>query len=215
MPPGAGSPGGFTKSLTEGQTHIAAKDHRLNEGIRVKEVRLIGADKQHVGITPIQEALRMAREAQLDLVEISPQADPPVAQIMDFGKFLYEQHKKEREAKKAQKVIEVKEIQLRPKTDPHHRGFKVRDARKWLEDGMKVKVRVRFRGREIAYPELAREDLASVADELADIAVVEQLPNMEGRTMLMVLAPSGKAPKKPIAKKETESAKDQNPQSNQ
>jgi translation initiation factor IF-3 len=176
---------------------------------------LIGADKQHVGITPIQEALRMAREAELDLVEISPQADPPVAQIMDFGKFLYEQHKKEREAKKAQKVIEVKEIQLRPKTDPHHRGFKVRDARKWLEDGMKVKVRVRFRGREIAYPELAREDLASVADELADIAVVEQRPNMEGRTMLMVLAPSGKAPKKPIAKKETESAKDQNPQSNQ
>ncbi|HZY44352.1 MAG TPA: translation initiation factor IF-3 [Anaerolineae bacterium] len=176
---------------------------------------MIGADKQHVGITPIQEALRMAREAQLDLVEISPQADPPVAQIMDFGKFLYEQHKKEREAKKAQKVIEVKEIQLRPKTDPHHRGFKVRDARKWLTDGMKVKVRVRFRGREIAYPELAREDLASVADELADIAVVEQRPNMEGRTMLMVLAPSGKAPKKPTVKKETESAKDQNPQSNQ
>lgn len=186
--------------------------------IRVKEVRLIGADKQHVGITPIQEALRMAREAQLDLVEISPQAEPPVAQIMDFGKFLYEQHKKEREAKKAQKVIEVKEIQLRPKTDPHHRGFKVRDARKWLEDGMKVKVRVRFRGREIAYPDIAREDLASVAEELADIAVVEQRPNFEGRTMLMVLAPAGKTPKKtttPPVKKEPESAKDQNSQSNE
>jgi translation initiation factor IF-3 len=160
----------------------------------------------------------MAREAQLDLVEISPQAEPPVAQIMDFGKFLYEQHKKEREAKKAQKVIEVKEIQLRPKTDPHHRGFKVRDARKWLEDGMKVKVRVRFRGREIAYPDIAREDLASVAEELADIAVVEQRPNFEGRTMLMVLAPVGKTPKKtttPPVKKEPESAKDQNPQSNE
>ena len=164
---------------------------------------------------PTQEALRLAREAQLDLVEISPQADPPVAQIMDFGKFLYEQHKKEREARKAQKVIEVKEIQLRPKTDPHHRGFKVRDARKWLEDGMKVKVRVRFRGREIAYPELAREDLDSVATELADIAIIEQYPNMEGRTMLMVLAPSGKSKKTTSSKKETSSAQDKDSQSNE
>ncbi len=178
-------------------------------------MRLIGKDRQHVGIVPIQEALRMSREAELDLVEISPQADPPVVQIMDFGKFLYEQHKKEREAKKAQKVIEVKEIQLRPKTDPHHRGFKVRDARKWLEEGMKVKVRVRFRGREIAYPDIALEDLKSVADELADVAVVEQQPNMEGRTMLMVLAPAGK-PKKSPGKKEQESGQDknQNAQSN-
>ncbi|HZY41308.1 MAG TPA: translation initiation factor IF-3 [Anaerolineae bacterium] len=193
---------------------MAAKDHRINEQIRSREVRLIGADRQHVGIVSSQDALRMAREAQLDLVEISPQAEPPVVQIMDFGKFLYEQHKKEREAKKAQKIIEVKEIQLRPKTDPHHRGFKVRDARKWLEDGMKVKVRVRFRGREIAYPQLAREDLDEVAKELADIAVIEQYPNMEGRTMLMVLAPSGK-PKKTLLKKETTSAQDQDPQSNE
>src|SRR5512143_316637 len=194
---------------------IAAKDHRINEQIRAREVRLIGADRQHVGIVGIQDALRMAREAQLDLVEISPQAEPPVVQIMDFGKFLYEQHKKERDAKKAQKVIEVKEIQLRPKTDPHHRGFKVRDARKWLEDGMKVKVRVRFRGREIAYPDIALEDLRSVADELADVAVVEQQPNMEGRTMLMVLAPAGK-PKKSTGKKEQDSGqdKDQNSQGN-
>jgi translation initiation factor IF-3 len=174
---------------------------------------LIGADRQHVGIVSVQDALRMAREAQLDLVEISPQAEPPVVQIMDFGKFLYEQHKKEREAKKAQKIIEVKEIQLRPKTDPHHRGFKVRDARKWLEDGMKVKVRVRFRGREIAYPQLARDDLDSVAKELADVAIIEQHPNMEGRTMLMVLAPAGK-PKK-TTKKETTSAQDQDPQSDE
>ena len=156
----------------------------------------------------------MAREAQLDLVEISPQAEPPVVQIMDFGKFLYEQHKKEREARKAQKVIEVKEIQLRPKTDPHYRGFKVRDARKWLEEGMKVKVRVRVRGREIAYPQLAREDLDEVAKDLADIAVIEQYPNMEGRTMLMVLAPSGKA-KKTTSKKETTSAQDKDSQSNE
>lgn len=177
-------------------------------------MRLIGADREHVGIVPLSEALNRAREAQLDLVEISPQADPPVVQIMDFGKFLYEQHKKEREAKKAQKVIEVKEIQLRPKTDPHHRGFKVRDARRWLEEGMKVKVRVRFRGREITYPEIAREDLASVAEELSDVAIVEQHPNMEGRTMLMVLAPAGAKAKK-TSKKDSTSAQDQDTQSNQ
>ncbi len=130
---------------------------------------------------------------------------------MDYGKFLYELAKKERDAKKAQKVIEVKEIRLRPKTDDHHRGFKVRDARRWLEQGMKVKVRVHFRGREITYPEIGRQSLAEVAEELADIAVVEQKPDMEGRTMLMVLAP---APKKKSGTKEViSSAQDQDTQS--
>lgn len=109
---------------------------------------------------------------------------------MDFGKFQYERAKKEREARKQQKQVEVKEIRLRPKTDDHHRSFKVRDARRWLEEGMKVKVRIRFRGREITYPEIARDMLQEVAADLDDIAVVEQAPNMEGRTMLMVLAPS-------------------------
>jgi translation initiation factor IF-3 len=109
---------------------------------------------------------------------------------MDFGKFLYERAKKEREARKLQKVVEVKEIRLRPKTDDHHRGFKVKDARSWLEEGMKVKVRIRFRGREITYPEIARDMLLEVAKDLEDIAIVEQFPNMEGRTMLMVLAPA-------------------------
>jgi translation initiation factor IF-3 len=108
---------------------------------------------------------------------------------MDFGKFLYEKSKKEREARRAQKQIEIKEIRLRPKTTEHHRQFKVRDARRWLEDGMKVRVRIRFRGREITYPEIARELLNEVAEELSDVGVVEQTPNMEGRTMLMVLAP--------------------------
>ena len=164
-------------------------------------MRLIGKDRQHVGIVSIQEALRMSREAELDLVEISPQAEPPVVQIMDFGKFLYEQHKKEREAKKAQKIIEVKEIRLRPKTDLHHRGFKVRDARKWLLQGMKVKVRIRFRGREITHPEVALQDLSEIAQELSDIATVEAQPNMDGRTMLMVLAP---APHKKSSKEKEE-----------
>jgi translation initiation factor IF-3 len=111
---------------------------------------------------------------------------------MDFGKFLYEQAKKEREARKAQKQVEIKEIQLRPKTNEHHAQFKVRNARGWLEDGNKVKVRIRFRGREITYPEVAMRQLQEIATELADIAIVEQVPQLDGRTMLMVLAPKKK-----------------------
>jgi translation initiation factor IF-3 len=132
----------------------------------------------------------MAQEAELDLVEVAPNADPPVCRVMNFGKFLYERTKKEREARKAQTKIEVKEIRLRPKTNEHHRGFKVRDARRWLEDGMKVKVRIRFRGREITYPEIALNDLKAIAEDLADIAIVEQTPSLEGQSMLMILAPS-------------------------
>jgi translation initiation factor IF-3 len=146
-------------------------------------------------VVSIEEANRLAREAELDLVEVAPNADPPVCRVMDFGKFIYERTKKEKEARKAQTKIEIKEIRLRPKTNEHHRNLKIRDARRWLEAGMKVKVRIRFRGREITYPEIALEDLKSVAEVLADIAAVEQPPALEGRTMLMVLAP-GKAPKK-------------------
>jgi translation initiation factor IF-3 len=145
-----------------------------------------------VGVVSLQEALRIARDASLDLVEVSSGADPPVCRVLNLGKFLYEKGKKDRLARKAQTKIEVKEIRLRPKTTDHHRSFKVRDARKWLQDGMKVKVRIRFRGREITYPEIAREDLAQIAKELEDIAVVEQQPDMEGRTMLMVLGPGKK-----------------------
>ena len=143
-----------------------------------------------MGIVPIEEARQTAREADLDLVEVAPNADPPVCRVMDFGKFVYERAKKEREARRSQTKIEVKEIRLRPKTNEHHRDLKVRDARRWLEDGMKVKVRVRFRGREISYPEIALEDLKEIAEDLSDVAVVEQAPGLEGRTMLMVLAPS-------------------------
>ena len=132
----------------------------------------------------------MAEEAGLDLVEVAPNASPPVCRIIDHGKFLYERTKKEKEARRAQKTIEIKEIRLRPKTTEHHRGFKVRDARRWLEQGKKVKVRVRFRGRERDYPELAMEDLKEIAEELQDISVIEQAPSFEGRTLLMVLAPS-------------------------
>jgi translation initiation factor IF-3 len=151
-----------------------------------------------LGVVPIDKALRIAREAELDLVEVAAAATPPVCRVMDFGKFLYERTKKEREARKAQTKIEVKEIRLRPKTNEHHRGFKTRDARRWLEDGMKVRVTIRFRGREITYPEIALEDLKEIAQELSDVSSVELMPNMEGRTMTMVLAPN-KAPRKKMS----------------
>ncbi len=149
----------------------------------------------------IREALAIANERNLDLVEVSPNADPPVCRIMDFSKFLYERSKREREARKAQKTIEIKEIRLRPKTNDHHLSFKVRDARRWLGDGMKVRVRVRFRGREITHSELARQQLHEVAQILNDVAIVEQSPSMDGRTMLMVLAPASTTDKDKDKKK--------------
>jgi translation initiation factor IF-3 len=138
---------------------------------------------------PTYQALRLAEEAGLDLVEVAPNADPPVTRIMDLGKFLYQQSKRERESRKSQKQVEIKEIRLRPKTTDHHAMFKVKNARGWIEDGNKVRVRVRFRGREITYPEVAMDQLREIADELSDIATVEMAPKMDGRTMLMVLAP--------------------------
>jgi translation initiation factor IF-3 len=178
---------------------ISTNTYRVNEIIRVPEVRLIGANGENVGVVSIDQALKMAREAELDLVEVSGNATPPVCRIMDFGKFLYERTKKEREAKKAQTKIEIKEIRLRPKTNEHHRSFKTRDARRWLNDGMKVRVTVRFRGREITYPELALEDLREIAAELADVSNVEQSPAIEGRVMTMVLGPTKPAKKKVVA----------------
>jgi len=159
-------------------------------------VRLIGPNGENVGVVPIQDAQQMAREAELDLVEVAPNAKPPVCRVMDIGKFIYERSKKEREARRSQTKIEVKEIRLRPKTDEYHRDIKVRNARRWLTNGMKVKVRIRFRGREITYPEIALEDLKQVAEDLSDLAIVEQRPALEGRTMLMVLAPIKAAKKK-------------------
>ncbi len=138
-----------------------------------------------------------ARDAELDLVEVSPNATPPVCRIMDFGKFLFEREKKEREAKRAQTKIEIKEIRLRPKTNEHHRGFKVEDARRWILEGHKVRVTIKFRGREMDYPEIALEDLREIAQSLSDVAVIEQPPMFEGRTMLVVMAPG----KSKLAKK--------------
>jgi translation initiation factor IF-3 len=137
---------------------------------------------------PLRDALEATRARDLDLVEVAPNADPPVCRMMDYGKYLYEQAKKERKARKAQKT-EVKEVRLRPKTGEHDVAFKVRDARRFLNGGCKVKVRVRFRGREITYPEIGREMLDRIAEELGDVSEVEQRPRMEGRSMLMILSP--------------------------
>lgn len=148
---------------------------------------------EHVGIVPIAEALRQAEEVNLDLVEVSPTAEPPVCRVMDYGKFLYDKAKKQRKSRQASRT-EVKEIRLRPKTGEHDVGFKVRSARRFLEAGNKVKVRVRFRGREINYPEIAVELLERVATELADVSTIEKKAYREGRSMLIILAPSGARP---------------------
>jgi translation initiation factor IF-3 len=180
---------------------ISTENYRINQQIRTKEVRLIGPDGQNVGVVAIQEALNIANEAELDLVEVAPNSEPPVCRVMDFGKFIYEREKKEREARKSQAKVEVKEIRLRPKTNPYHQGFKLRDARRWLETGIKVKVRFHFRGREITYPELVLVDMQKIANELSDVGVIEQAPGLEGRSMLMILAPARTKGKKNPPKK--------------
>lgn len=152
---------------------------------------MIDADGENVGVVDIDKAIDTAQRAGLDLVEVAPNSDPPVCRVLDYGKFMYERAKKEKEARKSATKVEIKEIRLRPKTSDHHKGFKVRDARRWLTEGKKVRVRIRFRGREITYPEIALEDMKSIAEELSDVGEIEQAPTMEGRTMLMVLAPSG------------------------
>jgi len=152
---------------------------------------LIDAQGKQAGIVPLDQALRSAYEQELDLVEVAPNAQPPVCRVLDYGKFLYDQAKRERGARKSRKGGEVREIRLRPKTGEHDIAFKMRTARRFLERNSKVKVRVRFRGREITHPEVARDLLKRIADELADVSQVERGPMMEGRSMLMILSPTG------------------------
>lgn len=161
----------------------------MNDRIRSREVRLIDADGTNRGEVSIQEALDIARDANLDLVEVAPNARPPVCRVMDYGKFVYEKHRREREARKHQKQIEIKTIKLSPKIADFHRDLNVRRAREWLGEGKKVKVVVRFRGREITYPELGREMMEGVAKDLEDVSTIEQRPNLEGWSMVMMLAP--------------------------
>jgi translation initiation factor IF-3 len=162
---------------------------RVNREIDARSIRLVGADGEMIGVVTLREGLVMAEEAGLDLVEVSPNADPPVCKILDFGKFKYEAQKKKNEARKKQKVIEVKEIKLRPNIDEHDYDVKKRSMRLFLEEGDKVKVTLRFRGRELAHQDLGMKVLERVKIDLDDLGKVEQLPKMEGRQMVMVISP--------------------------
>jgi translation initiation factor IF-3 len=155
-------------------------------------LRVIDSDGKQLGVLPRREALRLAEERSLDLVEVAPNANPPVAKLMDFGKYQYDRAKREREARKARKEVEIKEVRLRPKTDEHDVNFKIRRARTFLESGAKVKVRMRFRGREIYNLDVAKKQFDYFIKELEDVATVEQRPSFEGRTMLMIMAPGTK-----------------------
>src|SRR6202045_706966 len=160
---------------------------RGNTEIDSRSIRLIDADGEMVGVVSLREGLDMAAEVGLDLVEVSPNADPPVCKILDFGKFKYEAQKKKNEARKKQKVIEVKEVKLRPSIDDHDYAVKMRSMNKFIEEGDKVKVTMRFRGRELAHQELGMNVLMRVKEDLDEIAKVEQFPRMEGRQMTMVV----------------------------
>jgi len=166
-------------------------EHRINHFIRVPQVRLVG-DNVEVGVYPTAEAIRMAQDKGLDLVEISPNADPPVCKIIDYNKFLYDKKKKEKEMKANAKVSEVKEIRFTPNTDDHDFDFKVRHAEKFLKDGNKVKAYVQFKGRAIQFQDRGQLLLLKFADRLAEVANLESMPKMEGRRMLAMFAPKGK-----------------------
>jgi translation initiation factor IF-3 len=163
---------------------------RINEQIRTSRVRVIDPDGEQLGIMTPEEALNEAAMRNLDLVEVSPNAQPPVCRIMDYGKFRYEQSKKEKEARKNQKVVTVKEIRMGVKIDNHDFDVKAKNSRKFIESGDKVKVAIRFRGREIVHNDLAKKKLLSLSKQLEDIAVVEKQPFLEGRQMIMILAPA-------------------------
>lgn len=161
----------------------------MNDRIRAAEIRLIGAEGENIGVVTPNRAMMLAEEAGLDLVEISPNAEPPVCKIMDFGKFKYETQKREAEARKKQKIIEIKEIKFRPGTDTHDYDVKMRSVLKFLEEGDKVKVTLRFRGREMAHQDLGLDLLNRVAADVGDRGKIEQMPKLEGKQMVMMVAP--------------------------
>lgn len=186
---------------------------RINKQIRAPKVRVIGPEGDQIGILPIREALTKAQEANLDLVEISPNAQPPVCKIIDYGKFRYDQTKREKEGKKAQHQVKIKEIKLKPNIDEHDFQTKLKQARQFVEKGNKVKVTCMFRGREMAHPELGQKIVQSFCRGLEDIALVEAAPKLLGRSLIGVLAPapvkSGSKSKAPTKKEKTD-AKDEN-----
>ncbi|WP_241423547.1 translation initiation factor IF-3 [Candidatus Contubernalis alkaliaceticus] len=180
-----------------------SRDSFINEQIRAKEVRLIDSEGEQMGIVPLKEALNMAREKNLDLVNVAPNAKPPVCRIMDYGKYKYEQSKREKEARKNQKIITVKEVKVRPNIEDHDLNVKVRNAKRFLENEDKVKVTVMFRGREITHSQLGKVICDRIAEELKDYAVVEKKARVEGRNMIMILTP--------IQNRGDKNAKNENP----
>ncbi|MBV1726518.1 MAG: translation initiation factor IF-3 [Eubacteriales bacterium] len=166
------------------------KDLRINQGIRAREVRLIGAEGEQLGIVPFFDALRMAEEKGFDLVEVAPQARPVVCKIMDYGRYKYEQSKRDKESRKKQHVVSLKEVKMRPNIEDHDFDVKAKNAIRFLQDGDKVKVTLMFRGREIVHPHLGQQILRKLAEQVQDMATVERHPKLEGRNMIMILAPT-------------------------
>ena len=168
---------------------ISRESLRINGEIHIREVRVTSATGEQLGIMPTREAMRLAEEQHLDLVEVAPKARPPVCRIMDFGKYRYEQQKREKEARKKQKVITIKEVKLRPNIEQHDYEVKLKHAMRFLGEGNKVKVTIMFRGRELSHPELGQEIRDRVAEDLKDSIVVDRKPKLEGRNMIMIVAP--------------------------
>ncbi len=183
-------------SKTGGVLAISRESLRINEEIRIREVRVTGAAGEQLGIMPTIEALRMAEEQHLDLVEVAPNARPPVCRIMDFGKFRYEHQKREKEAKKKQKTISIKEVKLRPNIDEHDFNVKLKNALRFVEEGNKVKVTIMFRGRELSHPELGRVVLDRVSERMGDLVSIERGAKLEGKNMTMILSPKAQKPAK-------------------
>jgi len=184
---------GDTLSRETGERRINEKV-RVNRQIRISPVRVIDPAGEQIGILPIERAMEIAEEQGLDLVEVAPMARPPVCRIMDYGKFKYEEQRQAREARKKQHHVQLKEVKMRPGIEDHDFDFKVRHARKFLEEGNKVKLTMMFRGRQMAHPEYGRKVLDRVFQELQDVSKIEAHPMLEGRSMVMVLAPTAKPP---------------------
>ncbi len=177
------------QSISLGGATIAKQETRINRDIRARQVRVVDDEGELLGILTVPEALAAAEERGLDLVEVSPNADPPVCRIMDYGKYKYQASKRAAEAKKKSAKVEVKEVKMRPKTEEHDFQVKLRNARRFLEGGNRVKVTVMFRGREVTHPEFGRKLMEKLAEQVADIGQVEMMPRMAGRFMTMVVAP--------------------------
>jgi translation initiation factor IF-3 len=175
--------------LPTGGVIISKEQQQVNDAIRAREVRLIGANGEQLGIQPLREALRMAQEQNLDLVNVAPQAKPPVCRIMDYGKYRYEQSKREKEARRNQKIVQLKEVRLSPSIEDHDVQTKLKNVVKFLEQGDKVKLSIRFRGREITHQDLGRRVLVRMAKEVKEISDIERQPKLEGRQMIMILTP--------------------------